>query len=166
MFRQTRRLVLVSRRNVNNAREVKNVAPYNNQQHTKLYSSDTSFNYSQTIYLNAVNETIETIAHQIEDMVDEGAFDESLGENTEVEVTNSDGVLNISIGKSNTFIISRQTPSRQLWLSSPISGPWHYNFDAVKRDWLCTKGETNFYDRLDTEFTKAFGVQFSVKRLQ
>ena len=133
---------------------------------TRIHSSQPQqqheFSYPQSHYFQAVNETIDGIAHQIEDLYDDGAF--MIEKNTDVDVTHSEGVLTITVGK-DVFIISRQTPSRQLWLSSAISGPWHYTFDHINRDWICTKGDLSFYDRLDTEFSQTFKVDIKLDRI-
>lgn len=33
------------------------------------------------------------------------------------------GVLTANTGKAGTYVINKQTPNKQIWLSSPISGP-------------------------------------------
>eukprot|EP00291_Cryptomonas_curvata_P004361 CAMPEP_0172182114 /NCGR_PEP_ID=MMETSP1050-20130122/18211_1 /TAXON_ID=233186 /ORGANISM="Cryptomonas curvata, Strain CCAP979/52" /LENGTH=146 /DNA_ID=CAMNT_0012855507 /DNA_START=6 /DNA_END=443 /DNA_ORIENTATION=- len=49
--------------------------------------------------------------------------DESPG--MEVE-SSGDGVVTVKVRGKGTWVLNKQTPSRQLWLSSPISGPWHF----------------------------------------
>lgn len=40
-----------------------------------------------------------------------------------------DGVLTVKFGiPHGTYVINRQTPNLQIWLSSPISGPKRYDF--------------------------------------
>jgi len=36
-----------------------------------------------------------------------------------VDITYSQGVLNIKLGDAGTWVINKQTPNRQLWWSSP-----------------------------------------------
>lgn len=71
----------------------------------------------------------------------------------------SDGVLQMSFGTHGTFIVSRQTPKRELWLSSPKTGPWHYKFDHVNKDWICSKGNDRFWDRLNKEISPILGEE-------
>lgn len=43
--------------------------------------------------------------------------------------TQQDGVLTIQFGSTyGTYVINRQSPNRQIWLSSPTSGPKRYDF--------------------------------------
>lgn len=47
--------------------------------------------------------------------------------------------MTINFGKSHgTYVINRQSPNRQIWLSSPTSGPKRYDFVAINAD--STKG--------------------------
>jgi hypothetical protein len=46
-----------------------------------------------------------------------------------------DGVLSIQLGGAGTFVLNIQAPNRQVWLSSPTSGPARYNFDSATRTW-------------------------------
>lgn len=39
------------------------------------------------------------------------------------EVVYSDGVLNVIFVDGKTFVVNKQTPNQQIWLSSPLSGP-------------------------------------------
>lgn len=41
------------------------------------------------------------------------------------------GVLEVSISGKGTFVINKQPPNKQIWLSSPISGPKRF-------DWVIT----------------------------
>lgn len=40
-----------------------------------------------------------------------------------------EGVLTVKLGEKGTYVINKQTPNRQIWFSSPISGP--KRFDMV-----------------------------------
>ena len=39
------------------------------------------------------------------------------------DVQHSDGVLKFKMNGLGTYVLNKQTPNQQLWLSSPISGP-------------------------------------------
>ena len=49
----------------------------------------------------------------------------------EMDVTNASGVITFNTGEKGTFVINKQTPNRQVWLSSPLSGPKRYRFDFL-----------------------------------
>ena len=45
-----------------------------------------------------------------------------------VEAENADGVLSFSLGADHRFVLNKQAPNMQLWLSSPVRGPLRYEF--------------------------------------
>uniref|UniRef100_T1JFT7 ferroxidase n=1 Tax=Strigamia maritima TaxID=126957 RepID=T1JFT7_STRMM len=86
---------------------------------------------------------------------------------TDSDVTYGDGVLTVKLGNDRgTYVINKQSPNRQIWLSSPLSGPKRYDFvdgrwvylhDGVALHDLLT-GEFNQIFKTDTNFTKcAYG---------
>ena len=50
------------------------------------------------------------------------------------------GILTITLENGKQFIVSKHGPSRQLWLSSPISGGLHFPYDEEKKDWILADG--------------------------
>lgn len=38
------------------------------------------------------------------------------------------GVLTLRLGDLGTYVINKQTPNRQIWMSSPLSGPVRYDW--------------------------------------
>lgn len=38
------------------------------------------------------------------------------------------GVLTVALGDLGTYVINKQTPNRQIWMSSPVSGPMRYDW--------------------------------------
>eukprot|EP00960_Hanusia_phi_P069184 767022-Hanusia_phi.AAC.1 len=63
----------------------------------------------------------------------------------EVEAS-GDGVINIKVNNKGAWVINKQTPSRQIWFSSPITGPTHYMLEHG--EWVCTKDGHNMKGRL------------------
>jgi iron donor protein CyaY len=48
--------------------------------------------------------------------------------NGELDLDINDGILTIGT-KNGVFVINRQSVAREIWLSSPISGPYHFFFN-------------------------------------
>ncbi|KIX09091.1 iron donor protein CyaY [Rhinocladiella mackenziei CBS 650.93] len=48
--------------------------------------------------------------------------------NDGIEVEYAAGVLTITHPKSGTYVINKQPPNKQIWLSSPVSGPKRYDW--------------------------------------
>ncbi|KAF1988952.1 Frataxin [Aulographum hederae CBS 113979] len=54
--------------------------------------------------------------------------EELMEKKPEVEVEFSAGVLEITVPDKGTFVVNKQVPNKQIWLSSPISGPKRYDW--------------------------------------
>jgi len=46
----------------------------------------------------------------------------------EVDVEFSAGVLTVAFPPNGTYVINKQPPNKQIWLSSPLSGPKRYDY--------------------------------------
>lgn len=69
-------------------------------------------------YNNIANELLDDLLDKLE--VIEDSMDG-------FEVNSSgDGVIHVNMADKGTWVLNKQTPSRQIWLSSPITGPTHY----------------------------------------
>ena len=75
-------------------------------------------------YAREANEALESLSDKFSEVVEE------VEEWSEADPTLADGVLTVKLGgKFGTYVINKQTPNKQLWLSSPVSGP--ARFDLV-----------------------------------
>ncbi len=50
-----------------------------------------------------------------------------------------------------TWIVNKHAPTRQIWLSSPVSGARHYAFDAGSGRWQDTRGGDDLLSVLAAE---------------
>ena len=64
----------------------------------------------------------------------------------------SGGVLKFRINGLGTYVINKQTPNMQLWLSSPISGPQRYEFAQELGAWINNRTFVSLDDLLNSEF--------------
>ena len=55
-----------------------------------------------------------------------------------------------------TFVINKQTPNRQIWLSSPNSGPKRYSY--IDKKWVYPNDGSHIYSLLEEEFGKILGL--------
>ena len=69
-------------------------------------------------YNNIANDLLNDILDKLE------VIEDSM-EGFEVNAS-GDGVIHIIIADKGTWVLNKQTPSRQIWLSSPVTGPTHY----------------------------------------
>lgn len=64
--------------------------------------------------------------------------DEAIGDTADVDLIG--GVLTISLeARRGQYVINKHAPNRELWLSSPVSGAWHFDYDADADAWLSTR---------------------------
>jgi frataxin len=78
------------------------------------------------------------------------------------EVNYSDGVLNVIFTDGKQFVLNKQTPNKQIWLSSPLSGPQRFEF-AENEQWLQVRSSENLTELLESEFNtliKAEGDEY------
>lgn len=59
-------------------------------------------------------------------------------------------------GKFGTYVINRQTPNRQIWLSSPTTGPKRY--DYINSNWIYKHDGISLHQLLQTELEKIFSI--------
>ncbi|KAG5675789.1 hypothetical protein PVAND_005663 [Polypedilum vanderplanki] len=89
-------------------------------------------------------ETLETLTEYFEEIVE---ADEKL---VNADISYSDGVLTVKLGNGyGTYVINRQTPNRQIWLSSPKSGPKRY--DLIDGKWIYKHDGVSMYQLLQEE---------------
>ncbi|KAI0147710.1 mitochondrial chaperone Frataxin [Xylariaceae sp. FL1272] len=59
-------------------------------------------------------------------------FERMSEESVAYEVDYSSGVMTINIDQKGTYVINKQPPNKQIWLSSPISGPKRYDWVVIR----------------------------------
>jgi len=104
------------------------------------------------------NGYLETLGEKLETWADESSEEE-------VECEYSDGVLTISLGaQRGTYVLNKQAPNKQIWWSSPISGPHRFEEDGER--WVdARRGEAkDCLDDLETKLTKEWGEIFKGKK--
>lgn len=80
----------------------------------------------------------------LEDFFD--AIDASLGD--ELDVDYEGGILTIKLPDGRTFLLNKHAPNREIWLSSPVSGAWHFAYDEAEKIWRSTRAVGSGPDNL------------------
>lgn len=70
--------------------------------------------------------------------------------------------MTLKLGDKGTYVVNKQPPNKQLWLSSPTSGPKRYDFDSEHQVWFYGRDHHSLKYLLDTEITKAIGIDIDV----
>ncbi|KAI0457290.1 mitochondrial chaperone Frataxin [Xylaria acuta] len=81
---------------------------------------------------------------------------------TDIDVEYSAGVMNLTINDIGTYVINKQPPNKQIWLSSPSSGPKRYDWvvisegqdqkqDTARADWIYLRDGSSLSELLREE---------------
>ncbi|KAI8050137.1 uncharacterized protein B0P05DRAFT_563228 [Gilbertella persicaria] len=100
--------------------------------------------------------------HRLSDQILEHIVNklEEIGDETDMpgfDIEYSQGVMTISLGEHGTYVVNKQPPNHQIWLSSPISGPQRYDFDEKHHKWFYHRDNHTLDQVLNTELSNAFG---------
>lgn len=95
---------------------------------------------STDAYLLSVDKFLQKIREQLD----------KYSEDVIEDVTYAAGVLTINFANGNQYIINRQTPTQQIWLVSPLSGPYRFDYDEEKKKWV--SNGVSMLDTLNKEF--------------
>lgn len=68
-----------------------------------------------------------------------------------------DGVLTIEFDDGRVFIVNRHVPLRQIWLSSPVSGAGH--FDYQEGTWIASRDGRDLAKTLGAELSDLLGAK-------
>lgn len=68
------------------------------------------------------------------------------------------GILTVELKGGGKYVLNKHAPLKQLWLSSPKSGAWHFAYDAAKREWRSTRGPETLPQVLASELGAATGA--------
>lgn len=90
-------------------------------------------------------EILDTMFEQVE---------EQLGDWLDVEMNG--GILQIELPDGGAYVINKHAPNREIWVSSPSSGAWHF---AAGDDgaWRSTRGTEELTALLAGELSAASG---------
>lgn len=76
------------------------------------------------------------------------------------DVETNIGVVTVELPSGRQYVLNRQRPMRQLWLSSPVSGAWHFDLTAEGR-WVSTRDGRDMAVLLAEELSRAGGGPIS-----
>ncbi|EGO01051.1 hypothetical protein SERLA73DRAFT_121420 [Serpula lacrymans var. lacrymans S7.3] len=93
--------------------------------------------------------TMATLLERLEDLLDETG-------NAAYEVDYHSGVLTLILGNNGTYVINKQPPNKQIWLSSPLSGPKRYDYFPESDDWRYSRDGRSLEDLLHDELGNVF----------
>jgi len=79
---------------------------------------------SEVEYHDLSNEYLHGLLEKFETLQDNGA---------PIDVEFSSGVMTVTAAGKGTYVINKQPPNKQIWLSSPLSGPKRYDWCVISQ---------------------------------
>ncbi|KAJ2011532.1 Mitochondrial matrix iron chaperone, partial [Coemansia sp. S85] len=94
---------------------------------------------SDSVYYEKSSEALENLTESLEDIGDQMEIDD-------YDIEYSSGVLTLKLGARGTYVINKQPPNKQIWISSPVSGPERYDYDLERGAWFCRQKDEKELD--------------------
>lgn len=94
----------------------------------------------------------EACLEYISEIVSEIGY-QATSELSDFDIGFSQGVLTINLGDQGIYVLNTQSPNRQIWMSSPKSGPWRYSWNHEERQWISTRDGHALSSRLSNELS-------------
>ncbi|KAJ1916799.1 Mitochondrial matrix iron chaperone [Mycoemilia scoparia] len=109
-------------------------------------------------YEKLSSQALESLTEYLEDLGDQ------MVDNEEFDIEYSQGVLTLRTGNAGAgvYVLNKQPPNKQIWLSSPISGPERYDYDASHDAWFCRHTDQSLGQLLKSELTEIFGQDIEI----
>ncbi|XP_044501632.1 frataxin, mitochondrial-like isoform X2 [Mangifera indica] len=99
------------------------------------------------------NSTIHDLLEKFEEYGDVVQMDQIDG----FDVDYGNEVLTLKLGALGTYVLNKQTPNRQIWLSSPVSGPSRFDWDRSAQAWVYRRTKANLLKTLESELEQLCG---------
>ncbi|GBG69156.1 hypothetical protein CBR_g3856 [Chara braunii] len=121
---------------------------------------DTCCNDRASISANEFHVLSEDILHHLHERI------EACCEDLDVDGFDAEyaqGVLTLSLGSMGTYVLNKQAPNRQIWLSSPISGPSRFDYTKETGTWVSARTGAELPSLLKEELSQLLGEKVSFK---
>mmetsp|Transcript_64512 Transcript_64512/g.72257 ORF Transcript_64512/g.72257 Transcript_64512/m.72257 type:complete len:218 (-) Transcript_64512:240-893(-) len=118
----------------------------NSTYHHRTFSGcSQSFFENESEFHTVADETLEDMQDAVESALEEyhANRNDDTTDDEEFELMYASAVLTMSFPPHGTWVLNKQTPNRQIWWSSPISGPRRYEYDAKTGEWMYTRSSDN-----------------------
>ncbi|KAJ2396356.1 Mitochondrial matrix iron chaperone [Coemansia sp. RSA 2559] len=104
-------------------------------------------------YEALASDTLDDLAICFDDIGEELSIDD-------FDVEYASGVLTVKLGEHGTYVLNKQPPNKQIWLSSPISGPERFDYDKMHMSWFCRHKNETLGTLLNREISQIFKGEF------
>ncbi|XP_077331102.1 frataxin, mitochondrial isoform X1 [Lithobates pipiens] len=112
----------------------------------------------ETMYERLAADTLYALAEFFEDLADQPFTP------ADYDVSFGNGVLTVKVGNDiGTYVINKQTPNKQIWLSSPSSGPKRYDWTGAM--WVYSHDGVSLHQILEQELSLALNTKLDLSTL-
>lgn len=118
------------------------------------FSNDKSRVPTSMNYEHVAEETLQSLCECFEELLENSDL-------TDWDVTYSNDVLTVSLNNHGIYVINKQSPNKQIWLSSPFSGPKRYDF--INETWIYKHDSISLHQLLSDEISKVIGKEADFK---
>ncbi|XP_076041171.1 frataxin [Oratosquilla oratoria] len=108
-------------------------------------------------YEKISEDTLESLCEHLEILLEEDFVP------ADGDVTYASGVITLQLGEVGTYVINKQTPNKQIWLSSPFSGPKRYDFDTETNIWVYKHDGISLHELLSQELSEVLKSEINLK---
>lgn len=105
----------------------------------------------ESAFQTAAGETLEALFEAIE---------QAVGEHLDVDLEG--GILTLTLEDDRQYVINKHAPNRQIWLSSPLSGAAHFDYDAAQDRWVNTRTPGTLSGTLADELSGLTGISVNL----
>lgn len=102
--------------------------------------------FDEKLFHSTADTALETLFYRCEEIEDSGIQD--------FDVFLKDGILEMDFGNKETFVINKQSFNKQIWWSSPISGPKRFNYDAESGSWRDARNGDHLFEIFNREVSE------------
>lgn len=106
-------------------------------------------------YNKVANEYLETLADELEILSEDFP---------QIDCELSQGVMTLAVPPNGTYVINKQPPNKQIWLSSPLSGPKRY--DLIGGKWITLRDNSSLTDLMEQEVSEALETEFKFEGIE
>lgn len=111
--------------------------------------------------INYYHSIADKFLYHLEESLLSSGIDEKIEE--DIDIVLAQGVLTINLASKGTWVINKQAPNRQVWWSSPISGPKRFEFNDDLMDWIDIRDGMKLVDIFNEELKQTFKFNFNIK---
>jgi frataxin len=102
------------------------------------------------------DETLDLLQDQLDELLEDASVEDS-------DVKCDSGVLELTLGDKGTYVINKQAPNKQIWLSSPLSGPFRYDYSKEDESWIYSRDKHKLEEKLSKELSEILNTTIMIK---